>query len=281
MAVLMFWNTGRRASADVVVTLCHEYDVDVLVLAECELPTAELNSRFDRRGPARIKEIPASADHLSGSAVRVFSRLPSRFWAEILHRPRYTIRHLVLPIGLPVLLVGVHLPSKLYAQSRDHHHLVRQLREDIRSAETGVGHQNTVVMGDFNIDPFEDAMTAADGLHAMMDKEIVRRGSRYALGSSWDYFYNPMWSLLGDESSGPSGTYYYRGGASMVKRFWHSFDQILLRPNLLGHYRPGGVRVIESVNDRTILRHRSGDRGHSDHLPVMISLYVETEALHG
>ena len=58
------------------------------------------------------------------------------------------------------------------------------------------------------------------------------------------------------------------------------FDQILLRPTLLGRYRPGGVAVVEAIDGQPILPHGAGREAHSDHLPVMVSLNVEMEASH-
>ncbi len=66
--------------------------------------------------------------------------------------------------------------------------------------ETHLGHRNTVVIGDLNVNPFEDALTAADGLQGVMDRAVAARPARTVQGHAWDYFYNPMWSRLGDDS---------------------------------------------------------------------------------
>ena len=269
----MFWNTGRQASADVIAALCCEYDVDILVLAECDIPSVRLGERFDRRGPARMREVRGPAP----SIVRFFSRVPGRFWKPFLDARRYAIWHIKTPIGIPLLLVAVHLASRLHGENGDREYVVRQLRVDIGDAEAKAGHQNTVVLGDFNLNPFENAMLAADGMHAMMDKDIARRLPRTVRGTSWDYFYNPLWSRLGDESEGPPGSYFH-AGSGVVAQFWHLFDQILLRPDLLGRYRPGDVVIISHVGGKPILNHQAGQDGHSDHLPVMLRLNIEVEA---
>jgi hypothetical protein len=81
--------------------------------------------------------------------------------------------------------------------------------------EEKFGHQNTVIIGDLNANPFEDALTAADGLHGVMDRRVASRRPPNIRGQRWDYFYNPMWSRLGDESPGPSGTY-WRAGTGLI-----------------------------------------------------------------
>lgn len=272
MSVLLFWNVGKQASPDVIAAVCREHDVDILVLAECDVPSARLVDRFDIRGPTRLREVQGPAPGI----VRFCSRIPARFWEPVHDDRRWSIRHINPPIGIPLLLVAVHLPSKLRGEDDDRYYVVRQLRDDISKAEKKFGHQNTVVMGDFNLNPFEKPMLAADGLHAMMDKDVARRLPRTVQGTSWDYFYNPMWSRLGDESDGPPGSYFY-ADSGVVTQFWHMFDQVLLRPGLLTRYRPGDVSIISHFGGQPILNRQAGRDGHSDHLPIMLKLAIEME----
>jgi len=180
------------------------------------------------------------------------------------------------PIGLPLLIVAVHLPSKLHAGDNDQELRIRQLREDITAQEARSGHQNTVVIGDLNVNPFEDALTAADGLQGVMDKKVAARPARTVQGRPWDYFYNPMWSRLGDDSPGPPGTYWYVG-SGQVTHFWNTFDQVLLRPGLLPCYDPARLVVPDRAGDYPIFRESGGGADLSDHLPVILGLSIEKE----
>jgi hypothetical protein len=65
------------------------------------------------------------------------------------------------PIGLLMLIVAAPLPSKLRASDDDQKCRIRQLRKDIEDQEVCSGHQNTVVIGDLNVNPLEVALTAA------------------------------------------------------------------------------------------------------------------------
>ena len=180
------------------------------------------------------------------------------------------------PTGIPLLVVAAHLPSKLRSDDDDQQYRIRQLRTDISAQEVRSGHQNTVVIGDLNVNPFEDALTAADGLHAVMDKKVAICSPRTVQGKTWDYFYNPMWSRLGDDSPGPPGTD-WRAGSALVNHFWNTFDQVLLRPGLLPCYSPESLVIPERVGDRPILRLDGGSPALSDHLPVVIELTIEGE----
>jgi hypothetical protein len=273
MVALMFWNTGNLANGHAIGQLCREYDVDVLLLAEIESPSGrlvvEINPRTAEGRP--LWELPRLE-----SRVRAFTR-----FAPGAVQPAFDDRHVKMlsvqpPIGVPLLVVAAHLPSKLHAGTTDQAYRIRRLRLDIGQREKELGHQNTVVIGDLNLNPFEDALTAADGLHGVMDRSVVVRPPRVVQGQEWDYFYNPMWSRLGDDSAGPPGTY-WRAGSGVVSHFWHTFDQVLLRPGLLSCYKPSGLVVPRHIGASAILARDGAKPEQSDHLPVVVTLSVEKE----
>ena len=59
------------------------------------------------------------------------------------------------------------------------------------------------------MNPFEEGVVGAKGLHAVMTRRIAAKGSRVVQGKEYPFFYNPMWGLFGDRQDSPSGTYYY------------------------------------------------------------------------
>jgi len=120
-------------------------------------------------------------------------------------------------------------------------------------------------------------MIVADGFHAVMDKNVANIVDRRVGGKSYRLFYNPMWSRLGDDSVGSCGTYYYNNsGASNY--FWHTFDQILLRPDLLHNYDHSALHVITRIADQELLTSDRIDERLSDHLPIVLRLDIERGA---
>jgi Endonuclease/Exonuclease/phosphatase family len=274
MAVLMFWNVGRAGNGAAIGHLCRQHDIDILLLAEADVPSAQLTTEINDASAATrmLWELP----HL-GSRVRALTRYAPGYVAPVFDDGHVKMLHLHPPIGVPLLIVAAHLPSKLWADIDDQKYRIRRLRQDIAAAEIRLGHQNTIVIGDLNVDPFEDAITAADGLHGVMDKQLAVRPARTVQGRAWDYFYNPMWSRLGDDSIGPAGTY-WRAGSGLVSNVWNTFDQVLLRPGLLPYYDPTHLIVPEQAGEQQILRFgKTSGVGLSDHLPVVIGLTIEQE----
>jgi len=125
------------------------------------------------------------------------------------------------------------------------------------------------------MDPFEPGLLSAEGLHAVMTRRIAMRETRKILDQEYPFFYNPMWGFFGDLTRGPAGTYYYRS-SELIAQFWHLFDQVLVRPELLRHFNPDRLQILQSVGGISLI----GDSGYpdskvaSDHLPVSFTLDV-------
>jgi hypothetical protein len=128
-------------------------------------------------------------------------------------------------------------------------------------------------VGDLNMNPFETGVVGANGLHAVMSRSLARRTARTVNGISYPFFYNPMWSRMGDSSAGPCGTFYYERSEQVVY-FWNTFDQVLLRPELLDRFdiehlvvptTAGGTPLVTSDG-------RPDKKSASDHLPLVFEL---------
>lgn len=77
-----------------------------------------------------------------------------------------------------LLLCLVHLPSKLHANDVDQLHSALYLKQDIERAEDSAGHANTVVLGDFNMNPYDDGMVSAAAMNSVPCLNVARREVR-------------------------------------------------------------------------------------------------------
>ncbi len=203
----------------------------------------------------------------------IYTRFPSKWVRPILDDDKLSIRHLVHPIyEQELLIVAAHLSSRLHRTEEDLSHLATRSRSQIEESEKKVGHKRTVIVGDLNMNPFDSGVVSSEGLHGVMDKRIAERRSRTVNGEVRHFFYNPMWSRFGDESFGPSGTYYY-DSSSPTNRFWNIFDQVLIRPELLPNFRNEELRIITEVNSRSLMKANGRpDTSVSDHFPLLFRL---------
>lgn len=270
-----------------VASLAYEYDVDLLILAENAIDTRDLleqlNGNLNASAEAIYHDEPFYFDQTS-EAVTLFSRLPKANMVPIFDEKKLTIRAIQLPRMEEIILVGLHLPSAMSMNEVDRASLSAEWNRTIAEAESGRGHLRTLVVGDFNMNPFEQGMIQYNGFNATMCRQIAKRKSRKVQDRTFNFFYNPMWNFLGDNREGPPGTYYYSGSTPSAL-FWHVLDQVIIRPEIIDIFPQESLKVITQTGNSNILDSqgrpinnviklldKNGRPTPSDHLPIVFSL---------
>lgn len=267
----LFWNVNKNPVGPILSEIVVQHDVEVVILAEC----------LDRGAILVDLNLNATFKHLfhltDGQRTRVviYARFPPEYLNTAHSDPFVTIRHMFLPQKRQLLLAAMHLESKL--RRRDTHlwSVARDVSAKIRQVERELGISNTVLVGDLNMNPFEMGVIQADGLHAVMTKAIARKRDRRIGDEVYPYFYNPMWGRFGDTTKGPPGTY-YSTSSSRDEYFWHTFDQVLIRPDLIESFDEAKMQVLTDCGAIEFLR-KSGipdDSRASDHLPLLFDLEI-------
>jgi hypothetical protein len=271
MATILFWNINKKRLFKEITSLCNEHEVDILILAEAKPDISdtevliELNSGRENVYIAPFNPSPR---------LSFFFRYPAQSIGLVSDEGGIAIRSISPPIGVDILLVALHLPSKLHGSEYDPIFQSVRVSELIQEAESKVGHTRTLVIGDLNMNPFEAGVVGADGLHAVMTQTIARKRSRKVQGKERPFFYNPMWGRMGDLSVGAPGTYYYRS-SQQVSYFWNTFDQVLLRPDLLDFFSQADLKVISKIGDNSLMTENGIYSSYSDHLPIIVKLQIE------
>lgn len=270
MVTFLFWNINKKPILNLIVQLVIEHKVDVLILAESKMSDYELLTTLNK-GQKSI----FFPDINVPKRLRVYTKYAPEFVKPISDSAYIAFRHFKLPLYEPILLGAVHLPSKAYNTESEQLLDCTLFASEINKAESRVGHNRTIIVGDFNMNPFEQGIVAAAGFHAISDKKITKRGYRHVGGQDYRFFYNPMWSHFGDRQ-GFAGTYYYDKG-TQINYYWHIFDQILVRPELLDEFIMDKLEILSHVGSISLLN--SNGKPHSsvgsDHLPLLFSVELE------
>ncbi|MBA3974467.1 MAG: hypothetical protein C0504_09655 [Candidatus Solibacter sp.] len=265
MARFVFWNMARKPQLTLASAIIHQNQVDVFLTAE-----------FGGEGEQLLAQINTNG--------RSFDFLPSRrtagltlfsstleFTARLLaDLDRVSVYELsAIGKSQPLLLFLVHLPSKLYRSPDDQTAIASVLASDIRRFELEHGHRRTMVIGDFNMNPFENGMIGAREIHGMGAGDVAGGISRTVRGEQYSFFFNPTWSLLANRQGSAQGTYYYPG-SGYYEHFWHTFDQVLVRPEIQKSFRHESLRVITMAGTARLLDSRGmpDKMKASDHLPI-------------
>lgn len=204
---ILFWNVrGNQTTASVIRQIAEAHDIQVVCVAEAPEDPSWLVTDLAKVAPFR----PAS---LSSTRLQVFGHDALTIRERLRHGgDRYVIASIEVPHrNEDVTLAVAHLPSKLRQNLADQVTVARGLAESIREVEDRLGHRRTVLIGDLNSHPFEEPVARVDTLNGVMSQVVARRGTREFDYKSYPFFYNPMWSRLGDLSSGRRGRITTRG----------------------------------------------------------------------
>lgn len=274
MLRFLFWNLGGRPLCRAVREIALSRDVDVVLLVESPATESDTVYELNSGAESRYRVAPGDCPR-----IKAFCRFRADSFVPVYESDRWSIRRLVLPGRIEILLAAVHGISKLHADAESQGHECIVLADQIRAVEERVGHENTLLIGDLNMNPFESAVVSAVGLHAAMTRTIARRGSRTVQGRTYPFFYNPMWGHLGDLAESPPGTY-YKSESRHKAYFWHMFDQVLLRPGLLRYFDHRSLEIVSTLVpgdlDSSLLTPRGTPNRAvgSDHLPIVVGLEV-------
>ena len=269
MPSFVFWNAQRGLRLDRIRQLVDDYEPDFLLVAEGKDPPAAILKRLTGAVKGRYRFVSGSEDN-----VRVFTPYSSTLVKRLdrVQEEKVVVFRIALPFVEPFLLAAVHLRSRLHLDHpEDLIGYAREAHEEIARHEATTGILRTVVVGDFNMNPYDRGMVSADGFHAFMDRWQVRKPERTANGRSRRKFYNPMWSLMGDLSRGPSASYYRPPGRSGPG--WQMFDGVILRPEIIGAFLPDELELIATPPFGTASGIPDKARG-SDHFPLRFTLNV-------
>jgi exonuclease III len=266
----LFWNTNRKPLIREIANIAKHNNIDVILLAEHNLNDAELLLELN----AESVDYHLPNPIFQNNRIKVFTKFSNKFIIPVADESenRFTCFKIKLPIIEEILVFGVHLPDKRNNQSESVSSYAGRMARRIKEIEKEQSLANTVVVGDFNMNPSDSAMIDAESFHAIMDSEIVKNKSRIVSAKEYDYFYNPMWSLHGDIGNNVAGSYFYKN-SELVNYHWNVFDQVLLRPSLIDNFEKDSLKLLDSDGVKTLLK-KGGTPNeiYSDHLPLIFTL---------
>jgi hypothetical protein len=262
----LFWNVR---SSDVEARIARIADLkklDVILLAEFHGPESAVCNALERDGKL-WQEFGAGS-----GKVRLFSALPSWSIQEVMCdlNGSHKVFAIVVP-GARFLLSTVHLHSKMDWNDWSQVGTAMDISKEVARIEDERNLSDTIMVGDFNMHPFDPGMVMANCLHAVPSKSVARRRARKTDGKHYRFFYNPTWTFLSDWGGNRCGTFYLPS-AMLMNYFWCTYDQVLVRPSLIN--RLGCLQVLEHDGETSLLTNYGlpDKKRGSDHLPLHFSL---------
>lgn len=254
---IIFWNTKKHADFSTIEDILIDEFPDLLFLAEFDQTiaiskTEELKKsgyeHFPNPGCSRIVIIKKCMINLS------ISRQDHYFSS-------------VKDVSTNINIISVHLPSQMHQSLEALKSKIRDFRNDIDNTFGNSTLKDIIIIGDFNISPFEKAMIDFDGFSASNSKNLRTHATH--LGSKKELYYNPTWVLFGKKYF--PGTLYYRrpSRSSFDILEHHILDQVLISYSLNKKITSENLEVLESTSNKTFFDYSSNSVYLSDHLPIV------------
>ena len=266
----LFWNVNRKNLVTEISNIALKHNIDIIILAECvKVNSSELLSTLNNQDVLFSPNHPDSVCE----KIKIYSKFDSTFIAPHEENARMTIRKLELPLFETINIVAVHLPDKSSYSSNSQSINAALEADNIKHFEMSDNNTDkTIIVGDFNMNPFEEGMINANGFHAVMSSEVAKNEKRMVHGIEYKFFYNPMWSLYGDVGNNISGSYYY-SKAEFVNYRWNVFDQVLIRPSLIANFVKESVVFLDNDGHKSLLtKNGLPNKIYSDHLPLFFTI---------
>lgn len=291
MINVLFWNVNQRSGLEsVLVDLIRSLNIDILLLAEGN------NLKDERIEQGPLKRVPQKLAVRPGPFTPKFFTSNKGFHLESIGmdvvRKRLVYCILSIQGKSPILFGGIHFPSKKSYDLSSQNSLASLYARDIYDKEAQLDHSfphdRTLVLGDFNMNPFEPGMINPLGFNATLSSSVAMQGKRTFGGGDYLYFYNPMWNLMGDRSLLQGklklpGSYFFHTTSDVNSIFWNIFDGVILRKGLVDEIYWPSFRLIEKVNGHTLVHKHAPGEGHnfeyiiaedqfSDHVPLFFQI---------
>lgn len=174
-----------------------------------------------------------------------------------------------------IILISFHGHDRMSMPiEADRASLAQDIASDIRLIEKDVGHTRTLVVGDFNMTPYEQGMVTTKGMHALMSKSLTRSMQQLQNRVGYPCFYNPMWSHLGDHPNRAPGSFFFSNGASATNTFWQLLDQVIVRYDLMDSINQPEILTNDGTESLITNRGRPRKATYSDHLPLFFTVNI-------
>jgi hypothetical protein len=261
---ILFWNTKGKNLDDAISCLVSDLEVNVILLAESPTNPAflasSLRASVDSRffAPIHIKNKFVCAANDESLSLN-----------ELVSEEHFSLRRFIHDSHSSVL-VTIHAIDAINHDLEHRSAQAQVVLTEIKSLLNSYQSDRVVIIGDFNVNPFDRCMTLPMVFNAMMTRSCTKNGRRQYQRKKYDLYYNPMWSFFGDLSNGPSGTFYYTGSRGIFG--WNMLDQVILHHSLASYFH--SVKIVDSTTNLNLAdaRGRPNDNCYSDHFPILITL---------
>lgn len=260
MLNFLFWNLRRNAIEDYVIDCLAENNIDIAAFSEYEgidFSKIEITlGNFYRR----IQGVQV------GGKVSLFVK-KSLVVEVVQQQHRYNI-YIVKTGVKDYILSTIHLEDRRNNTTADRIATINNLVTDIEKTEELLKCNNTIVIGDFNANPYDEELLSRYAFNAVLFKNVINSSEiTTSKGLKRKRFYNPILNYI-SEDTGMYGSFYHAQNHNTP--YWHCLDQVLVRKSLVNCVVD--MKYLKEINSRELLNKIAPNKKISDHLPLMFGI---------
>ncbi|CBK75291.1 Endonuclease/Exonuclease/phosphatase family [Butyrivibrio fibrisolvens 16/4] len=180
---------------------------------------------------------------------------------------RYTIYTVDTNVN-KYIVAALHLEDRRNYKTAERIHTIQTIVPDIEKNELCNDSDNTIVIGDFNANPYDEEMLSKFGFNAVLFKSLIIN-EEYTNPNSNRIrrFYNPILHYLSEETE-MYGSFYTE--QNYMTSYWHCLDQVLVRRKLANNI--AGLQYLKSINNIDLIKGKRPNNDISDHLPLLVNI---------
>mgnify|MGYP005758340247 FL=1 len=261
MLNILFWNLNRNSIEKDIVECLAENNIDIAIFTEYSaINIIEI-----------VKNLGQMYVYVEGAQKDTKIIIVAKTTLEVTiiqQQNRYSLCHVKNAIQ-EYLLAGIHLEDKRNYKTSDRiNKTIKPLVNDIEQAEKSFECDNTVVIGDFNADPYSEELLSKYSFNAVLFKSIIKKSEfTNPISLPRKRFYNPILHYISEDTE-MYGSFYYEN--DHMTSYWYCLDQVLVRKNLVDMIKH--VEYLKKIGSTNLLKNNVPDKSISDHLPLLIKL---------
>ena len=173
----------------------------------------------------------------------------------------------VKEITTGVIFISVHLPSQMFQSMDGLKSYIRSFRNEIDAEFGNSSQKDILIIGDFNVSPFEKPMIDFDGFSASNSKKLSKVATH--LKTKKELYYNPTWSLYINNNF--PGTIYFKrpSNSSYDILEHHLLDQVVISYSLNRKLISEFINILKVTSNKTFFDKSTNTVKISDHLPLI------------
>lgn len=260
MLNVLFWNLKGNAIEEYIIECIVEKNIDIAVFSEFDgIDFIKIEKSLGKMY-SRILAV-------QGDGKVTLMAKTTFLVTNVQPQNRYSIYKIETAVK-NYLLAAVHLEDRRNYKTADRIETIKCLIADIAKTEDLFKCSNTIVIGDFNANPYDEELLSKYAFNAVLFKTIIDKSELTNPKTlKQKRFYNPILHYISEDTE-MYGSFYHENES--ITPYWHCLDQVLIRKSLVNAINH--VEYLKKINTKDLLKNTIPNTKISDHLPLLITL---------